>query len=172
MRVKEILLFVMIVSLFISCGYKPSAKYARNVLGKSVSTTVVISKEDPENSVLVKDAVDTALIDTFHASLTTRKKSQTHLNITISNPTYTPIQYDANGFVIAYRMKINLNITLYHDGKAQKYSASGYYDFAVTPNAIITDQQRFDAIRYAASKAIEAFIAKLSSTGAKDSYAN
>ncbi|SFV50636.1 Probable lipoprotein Cj1090c [hydrothermal vent metagenome] len=158
---------VFLVLLFASCGYKPSARYARDMIGDKVSTSVSISKEDPENSVLVKDAVDTALIDLFHTSLSDRAYSDTHLDISLSKPSYTPIQYDENGFVIAYRMRVTLYIKCYHDGEIKNYSAQGYYDFAVEPNAVVTDQQRFEAIRNAAQKAIVAFVAQISSEGAR-----
>jgi len=159
--------FLFLLLLFASCGYKPSAKYARAVLGEKVSTSVVISQEDPENSVLVKDAIDAAIIDVFHASLTDRAHSNSHLVIALSKPSYTPIQYDENGFVVAYRMSVVLRIKRYHNGKVKNYTARGYYDFAVEPNAVVTDQQRFEAIRFAAQKAIVAFVAQISSQGAK-----
>ena len=161
-------LLLAIVLLFASCGYKPSAKYAREVLGESVSTSVVISQEDPQNTVLVKDAIDAAIIDVFHSSLRDRAHSDSHLLITLSNPSYTPIQYDNNGFVIAYRMTVILGIKRYHKGKVKSYTAKGYYDFAVEPNAVVTDQQRFEAIRNAAQKAIVAFVAQISSEGARE----
>lgn len=160
-------LLLGLVLFFASCGYKPSAQYARDVLGEKVSTSVVISQEDPENSVLVKDAVDAALINTFHAALTDRAHSDTHLIISLSNPSYTPIQYDTNGFVVAYRMQVVLGIKRYHNGQEKRYTAKGYYDFAVEPNAVVTDQQRFEAIRNAAQKAIVAFVAQISSEGAR-----
>ena len=159
--------FLVLVLLFVSCGYRPSAKYAREVLGDRVSTSVIISQEDPENSVLVKDAIDSALIDVFHASLTDKAQSDTHLVISLSRPSYVPIQYDLNGFVIAYRMSVVLGIKRYYNGKVKSYSARGYYDFAVEPNAVVTDQQRFEAIHNAAQKAIVAFVAKISSEGAR-----
>jgi len=160
-------LLVFLVLFFASCGYKPSAKYARDILGEKVSTFVIISKEDPENSVLIKDAIDTAIIDVFHASLTDKAHSTSHLIISVSTPSYSPIQYDQNGFVIAYRMTITLNINRYTHGKSTPYTAKGYYDFAVTPNAVITDQQRFDAIRYSANKAFVAFVAQISAEGSR-----
>ena len=166
---RSVLLFVCCASFFLQgCGYRPSAKYARNVLGDTVSTTMIISQEDPENSVLVKDAVDVAMIDTFHTSLRDKAHSDTHLVISISKPTYIPIQYDQNGFVIAYRMTIVLRIKRYTKGNVKSYTSTGFYDFGVAPNAVITDQQRFDAIRYAAQKAIVSFIAQVSSEGARN----
>lgn len=156
------------VLFFASCGYKPSAKYARTVLGEKVSTDVVISKEDPENSVLTKDAIDEALIEIFHMSLSDKAHSDSHLLIELTKPSYTPIEYDANGFVVAYRMRVTLHITRFHNGEKKKYMQKGYYDFAVVPNAIITDQQRFEAIRNAAKKAIVSFVAHISSEGARE----
>jgi len=168
MKTLQTLLLSLLLIAFVGCGYRPSAKYARETLGEKVSTFIVISKEDPENSVLVKDAVDAALIDTFHTQLTTRDKSDSHLVISISNPTYSPIQYDQNGFVTAYRMNITLYITQYKNGKSRKYSSNGSYDFAIEPNAVISDQQRFNAIRYAAKKAIVSFVAQVSSTSLRE----
>ena len=162
-------LLVLVVLLFASCGYKPSAKFARQALGEKVSTNVIISKEDPENAVLVKDAIDAALIDIFHTSLTDRAHSDSHLEISLSNPRYSPIQYDNNGFVVAYRMRVTLYIKRYRNGEVKNYRASGYYDFAVEPNAIVTDQQRFEAIRNAAEKAISVFVAQISSEKVKES---
>jgi len=163
---------VVIAVLFIGCGYKPSAQYARDVTGDKISTSIKISAADPQNSVLIKDAIDVAVIDTFHASLTDRLHSQTHLDISVSNPHYSPIQYDSNGFIIAYRMMVTLYITAYKDGKSKNYKTSGFYDFSIQPNAIITDQQRFEAIRYAAKKAIGGFLTQVSADGSRGEYAN
>jgi len=160
------LLFVLIF-LITACGYKPSSKFARNVLGDKISTSVVISAKDPENSVIVKDAVDSAIIKLFHSSLTDRQHSKSHLNLKISNPVYSPIQYNTDGYVIAYRMSIYITVTHYRDGKNSIYNANGTYDFSVQPNAVVTDQERFDAIRYSAQKAIESFIAQVGAFGAR-----
>lgn len=66
---KLISLFLVML-LFTACGYTPSAKFSRAVVGESISTSVVISAIDPENTVVIKDAVDAAIIEVFHASLT------------------------------------------------------------------------------------------------------
>ncbi|QSZ43052.1 hypothetical protein GJV85_03035 [Sulfurimonas aquatica] len=150
-----------------SCGYKPSAKYAREIIGTKISTSVVISSQDPENTVLIKDAVDSAIIGIFHASLSSRDRSDTHLNFSISKPTYTPLQYNDNGFVISYRATIMLKIQRQTKDMIKNYSELGTYDFAVVPNAVLTDQERFDAIRYSATKAISAFIARVSAEGSQ-----
>ncbi len=163
----KIVLSLLIVLGFASCGYKPSAKFSRDVMGEKISTSIIISAQDPENTVIIKDAVDEAIIEVFHASLHDRATSDTHLVLSIANPSYTPIVYDKDGFVIAYRMKIELSIVSYHSGAIKRYRASGTHDFAVTPNAVVTDQERFEAIQFSAAKAIRSFVAQVSAEGAR-----
>ncbi len=162
------LLPFIIAMLFVSCGYKPSSKFAREVLGERVSTSIVISMQDPENTVIIKDAVDEAIIEVFHASLTDKQHSDSHLILSISNPIYTPVVYDSDGFVIGYRMSLVLNIVRYKNGESKRYVTHGTYDFEIAPNAVVTDQERFDAIRFSATKAIKSFVSQLSAEGARD----
>jgi hypothetical protein len=164
--VKYLLLVVFLFELS-GCGYKPSAKYARDIVGRKISTSVVISREDPENSVLVKDSVDKAIIEVFHSSLVDRRYADTYLSFKITNPTYSPVEYDNNGFVISYRATIKLLITRETKSTKKRYSTSGTYDFSVVPNAVLSDQERFNAIKYSAIKAISAFVAKVSAEGTR-----
>jgi hypothetical protein len=163
----KILLVTLVLLELSGCGYKPSSKYSRKVVGEKISTNVVISAQDPENTVLIKDAVDRAIIETFRASLVNKKEATTHLSFKISEPHYTPIQYNADGFVITYRATITLHITRVTDDTRKNYNAVGTYDFGIAPNAVITDQERFDAIKYSAQKAIASFIAQISAEGSR-----
>ncbi|MDQ7043309.1 MAG: hypothetical protein Q9M34_07225 [Sulfurimonas sp.] len=160
------LLGLILVNL-VSCGYKPSSKYAREILGNRVSTEVVISQTDPENSVLIKDALDQAIIEIFHASLVEKRYALTHLKITMKTHLYAPLQYDNNGFIISYRATITLVITRESKNLKKNYTAVGTYDFAVVANSVLTDQERFDAIKYGSLKAIRAFVAQVSAEGAQ-----
>lgn len=164
----KIFLLTAILVLFSACGYKPSAKYAREVVGQNISTSVYISAKDPQNSVIVKDGVDNAVISVFHSNLTTKDKSNTHLNIKVSNPSYSPIQYNEDGYVIAYRAKISLKVDVVKkDGKSKNYTTKGTYDFSIVANSVLSDQQRLDAIRYSSIKALKALVAKISAEGSK-----
>lgn len=163
--VRVVLIFV--ITFLSACGYKPSAKYARSVVGEKVSTSIIISSEDPENTVVIKDAVDAAVIETFHASLVSRNYSDTHLEFSISSPSYSAIQYDTNGYIVAYRATIVLRILRTTKELKKRYSAKGTYDFTISPNAVITDQERYDAIKNSASKAISSFVAQVSAEGSR-----
>lgn len=159
-------LFALII--FISgCGYKPSAHYARKVIGKKISTHVNISAQDPQNTVLIKDAVDSAIVEIFHASLTDDIHANTKLTFSLTPPRYSAIQYNTDGYVIAYRATIILKILRESKNVKKTYSAKGTYDFSVVPNAVITDQERFDAIKFSSIKAISSFIAQVSAEGSK-----
>jgi hypothetical protein len=161
-----LILFILLFSL-IGCGYTPNAKFSRDVLGEKISTSVIISAQDPQNTVVIKDAVDKAVIEVFHASLVTQDRSDSHLVIKMATPTYTPIVYDENGFITGYRMSITLNITKHSKASSKSYNTRGFHDFSVAPNAIVTDQDRFKAIGYAAQRAIKAFVAQVSAEGAR-----
>ena len=115
------LVLTLHVTFLSGCGYLPSSKFARSVLGDKVSTQVVISAVDPQNTVSIKDAVDMAVINSFHSSLSDRAHSTTHLIITLVSVVYTPVQYDTNGYVTGYRTVVHLNISSEHDGIIKKY---------------------------------------------------
>ncbi len=157
---------VLVILLCSACGYKPSAKYSRQILGDKISTSVVISGIDPENTVLIKDAVDVAVLEVFHASLVSKEISTTHLRLKLGNLIYTPIEYDAQGFVVSYRTSVELLINRKNENQQQDYKVYGTYDFKITANAVITDKQRFEATQFSSQKAIKAFVAKVSAEGA------
>ena len=159
---------VLVLAVFISgCGYAPASYYAKNVIGESVSTEVVISMEDPQNTVIIKDAVDTAVITKFRTSLVSKSISKTHLKVAIESVTFTPLRYDTNGYVIAYRATVAMHFERSEgDKKPTQYSSHGMYDFVIEPNAILSDQVRFEAIRQGAQKGIDSFIAQVAAEGA------
>lgn len=160
-------LLTLCLLFFVSCGYKPSSKFARSVTGEKISTEIIISAQDPENTVVIKDALDSAIIEVFQASLVPKNYSDTHLVFSISPPSYTPVQFDTNGFIVAYRATITLSVERRSKESQKHYSARGTYDFAVDPNTVVTDQQRFQAIKESAAKAITSFVAQVSSEGSR-----
>ena len=163
-------LFIIHFSLFIfltGCGYKPSSHYAKQVMGETVSTEVLISMEDPENTVIIKDAIDSAVIMRFKSSLRDRGSAQTHLRISLKSVLFSPLQYDQNGYVIAYRTTINLGIIRKTNGTSKTYAVKGTHDFAIEAQAIISDQARFEAIQSGAGKAVDSFIALIAAEGTR-----
>ena len=164
----KVVSLVLIMLLFSACGYTPSAKFSRDVVGEKVSTSIIVSSVDPENTVIIKDAMDAAIIEVFHASLTSKSLAKTHLVVNLSDPVYAPVQYDAQGFVVGYRAYTTIFVTRSTGESNKKYTAKGTYDFDVTPNSVITDKQRFNAIKFSSVKAIRAFVSQVSAEGARE----
>lgn len=161
--------FIIAMLMFTGCGYTSAAHYTKSVVGNSVSTEVLISMEDPQNTVIIKDAVDTAIITKFRTSLTSKSASQTHLKIQIGSVTFSPLRYDTNGYVTTYRTTVSMRIDRTTNEKSHGYATSGMYDFDIEPNAIISDQARFNAISVSAQKAIDAFVAAVAAEGSNPS---
>jgi len=165
-------LISLIVLMMAGCGYSPASHYAQKVVGESVSTEVVISMEDPQNTVIIKDAVDTAVITKFRTSLVSRELSKTHLKFAITSVGMTPLRYDINGYVITYRTTVAMGIERISIEDRARYNVSGVYDFDIEPNAIVSDQARFEAIRQGAQKGIDIFVAQVAAQGVKPMVEN
>jgi hypothetical protein len=158
--------WILSALIFLSgCGYQPSSHYAKKVVGDSVSTEVLISAEDPQNTVIIKDAVDMAVITKFRTSLVPKNQSKTHLQVSIGSVSFSPLRYDTDGYVITYRTTVSMSIRRISENKSTAYATHGTYDFEIEPNAIISDQARFEAIRQGAQKALDSFVAQVAAQG-------
>ncbi len=162
--VRVLNLFIALVFLS-GCGYIPASKQARKVVGKNIFVEVTVSLQDPENAVLIKDAARKAVVTRFHSSLVPQSQAETTLWVDLSSIAFSPLQYDTNGYVIVYRANISIKVTRRNKGETRMYTSRGSYDFAIEPNAIITDIQRFQAIRQASLKALDSFVAQVGAEG-------
>ena len=159
--------YALLFALLSGCGYRPSSYETKKVLGETVSTEVVISMTDPENTVVLKDALDEAVIRRFQTNLRHHNNAQTHLKIDLKGVGFSALQFDANGYITSYRTTVNLSVIRETKGLSKRYSAVGNYDFSISPNAIITDQQRFEAIEKSATKALDSFVAQVAAEGTR-----
>lgn len=164
-----LLLFIFV---FNGCGYKPTYLYTKKVLGDNIYVDVDISLKDPQNSVLITDAINDVVISKFRSNLVTDPKiASSKLYISLKNVKFKPIQYDENGYVIAYKTYVTLK-TKYTDkkGNNKTITTSGNYDFSIEANSVISDNKRFEAIKFAALKAIDELISKISIKGSSNDY--
>jgi hypothetical protein len=157
----------LFLTLISGCGYQPSSKEAKKIMGETVSTEIIISMTDPENTVVLKDALDEAVIRRFQTNLRYRKDAATHLQIELKSVDFSALQYDSNGYIVSYRTTINLGVTRITGALSKYYRAVGNFDFTINPNAIITDQQRFEAIEKSATKALDSFVAQVAAEGTR-----
>lgn len=161
---------LILIAIFISaCGYKPSSQYTREVLGEKIHVEVAISRQDPKNSVLIKDAVNESVITRLGGKLSSKDEADTNLYVSIGSISFTPILYNDNGYVISYKATVTLSIRyIKNDGQSENFSTSGEYDFVITEDddgttsSVISDSNRYEAIKYASLDALNEFISKIS----------
>lgn len=163
-----------IVVFFSACGYKPTAHYAQELLGKQIYVEVSISRKDPKNSVLIKDAVNEAVITRLGGKLSLRESAKSELHVKIGSTSFTPTIYNDKGYVIAYKTKVTINIIYkIKDGESGSFSTTGEYDFPIAEDesgktsSIISDSNRFQGIKLASLNAINEFISKIAIKGMK-----
>lgn len=163
-----------LIAVFISgCGYKPSSYYAKQALGDKLYAEVTISRQDPRNSVLIKDAVNEAIVGRFGGKLVAKEQADSVLHVKIQSLSFSPTVYDTYGYVIAYKATVVLAMQYeYATKKVEKLTATGEYDFSIEANSVISDTNRFEAIRYAASDALDEFVSKIAIKGLRNGNNN
>lgn len=165
----------LIILFFITaCGYKPTAQYSREVLGERIHVDVSISRKDPKNSVLIKDAVNESVITRLGGKLSSKETADSELFVKIGSTSFSPILYNKSGYVTSYKAKVSLSVKyITKDGKNESFSTSGEYDFPIaenadgTTNSVISDSKRFEAIKLASLDALNEFVSKIAIKGMK-----
>jgi len=135
---KQLFLGILMLAFLSGCGYKPVSYYAKHALGQKIYAEVTISRQDPTNSVLIKDAVNEAIVSRFGAKLVSKEEAESILHIKIGSIAFSPTVYDKYGYVVAY----------------------------------VSDNNRFDAIRYAANDALDEFVSKIAIKGLRNGNNN
>ena len=164
----RVAVLVYLSLFFLSCGYKPTAIYSKDILGDRIFADVKISLKDPENSIIIKDALNEAIVTKFHSQISPKEQATSKLFVELESVDFRPIEYDKNGYVVTYKSVVTLK-TRYIDKDAHEtlLISSGDYDFNIESLSVISDTLRFNAIKEASLKAIDALISKISIRGIK-----
>ncbi|MFA7083341.1 MAG: LPS assembly lipoprotein LptE [Arcobacteraceae bacterium] len=161
MMYKKVLILAFLL-LFAGCGYKPTSHYAKEKIKGNVFVDMFISIEDPKNSVIIKDAMSEILVSRFGAKLVHDKKlADTTLFLRLNRVSMQVLQYDAQGYEKLYRATVNIHVKYASVEEKGSVTVTGSYDFAVDGQYEISEAKRFEAIKNAASKALEEVISKL-----------
>ena len=170
---KQLFFGILMLAFLSGCGYKPASYYAKHALGQKIYAEVTISRQDPTNSVLIKDAVNEAIVSRFGAKLVSKEEAESILHIKIGSIGFSPTVYDKYGYVVAYKATVILAIDYEDENKkVQKLTATGEYDFSIASNSVVSDNNRFDAIRYAATDALDEFVSKIAIKGLRNGNNN
>jgi len=159
-------LLIILTILLSGCGYRPSSHFTPKTIGQKVYTEVDISLSDPENAVLLKDALYKALYSRLKSKVTTKREADSMIKVTYQSLRFIPLQYDKNGYVVYYQAHISLRFQFIKGDKKEERVIIGRYEFPIRPSAIISTSLRFQAIEKGSLRALDEFISYLESKGA------
>jgi hypothetical protein len=151
--------------LLTACGYRPASNYSKKMIGQRVYTQVEVSLSDPENAVLIKDALNRALYRRLKSHASSKKEADSSIKVIYKSIKFIPLQYDRNGYVVHYQAHITLGFTFEKGDERESRLIVGRYEFPIRPSAIISNDLRFKAIEQGSIKALDEFISYLSVKG-------
>lgn len=155
-----------IVFFLTACGYVPSSKIADNIFDEKVYVNVELNAKDPKNSIFVVDTLKEVIISKLGRKLALKHEADDLINVKMDNLDFIPLIYDKNGFVISYEARLNLEFNVvFKDGTSRNFRTSGSYNFNISPNSIISDTARYNAIREASNEAFDEFLSIISVRG-------
>lgn len=149
-----------------ACGYLPTSKVASNVFGEKIYINAIISQQDSRNSIYIVDTIREIIINKLGKSPALKEEADDILYVAMESLNFIPIIYDENGYVIAYKARIVLLFeATFKDGRKEKIKTSGDYDFGISPNTVISDTARLEAIRVASGEAFDEFVSMVAIRG-------
>lgn len=159
--------FVLFFVFFITaCGYVPTSKIADTIFDEKIYVNVELNLQDPKNSIFVADTLREMISSKLGKKLALKHEASDVINVRMSNLEFLPLIYDKNGYVIKYKARLNLDFNVvFKNGTSENLSTKGSYNFDITPNSIITDNIRTQAIKNASSEAFDEFISIIAIKG-------
>jgi len=162
---KKTVILLMMGVVLTACGYKPSSQYTKKIIGERVYTHVEVSLSDPENAVLIKDALNKALYTRLKSRATRKQYADSSIYLAYKNIRFIPLQYDRQGYVVYYQADITLDFRFEKGKIKEERQILGHYEFPIRPSAIISNDLRLKAIEQGSIKALDQFITYLSAKG-------
>ena len=170
------------IAIFIcGCSYKPVSKITHDLVGDKIYVDVIISKEEPKNSVWIKDAVKEGMVARLNKNLSSKESADTSIIISVKDLNYEAIIYDEFGYITSYKAHLSLNYkTKFKDGSVVDIPATGEYDFSVArrqkdlrfADSVLSDTQKYEAIKEASKEAFDEYIASLAVKGYRNGSSN
>lgn len=158
------------------CGYRPIASISKEVFSDSVYVNVKIDKKEPKNSVWITDAVKEGMVSRLGLALSSDESAPTKIDVFINSLNYSALSYDEFGYITAYKVTLSLSFkTVLKDGTIIEKNTSGEHDFSVSrklkdtrfADSVISDTERFEAIKEASKEAFDEYISYLAIIGLK-----
>lgn len=164
-------IFASLISIFfIACGYRPTTHYVKKELGfnSKYYVNMDIDVNSAKNSVIIKDAINDAIISRFGGKLVSSpSEADTVMDVSLSSVSTSAIQYDTDssspfyGYANLYRTSVSISVSYSNKNSKGSFSVSDSYEFAVEGSAVVSQTKEFQAIKNAASKAFDRVISSI-----------
>lgn len=163
MRLSRLLILISLIFIISGCGYKPATYYTKKELKGKVFVNLKINLEDPRNVVLIKDAMNEILVHRLGSKIVDDpSQADTIMNLDLQRVNMGVVQEDTQGYSKVYKATVTVHVDYKNDTRSGSFSVTGENDFPIdTVDGAITDSNRFQGIKEAASKALEEVISKL-----------
>jgi outer membrane lipopolysaccharide assembly protein LptE/RlpB len=161
-------LFTLIMSALVisGCGYKPAARYGRDLLPDPVYVDVRLSGVEPQNGVYLKDEILRLLMSRFHERIAPDETTAVSRIIVPSYTiSYSPLTYDTNGYVTRYRVTTEITFRLITPKETLNKKITSTEDVSIQPGSLTSSAAREYAIRVAIRKAMDQFLAYIARKG-------
>ncbi len=162
MRLSQLLFSCFLLFLLTACGYKPSSHYAKEQLSGKIFVDLTVDLKDPRNAVLIKDAMNEIIVHRLDSKIVyDRRLADTIMNVKLGSVSMSVLQDDEKGYNKLYKAVVNVYVKYANAKGSQSFNVTGDYDFSIDDGTTITDTKRFEAIKNAASEALEEVISKI-----------
>lgn len=169
-------LYLLLALLFSACAYRPVSVVTKDILGENIYVNVEISKTDPQNTVAIKDGIRQAVVTKLNRNLSDEKDATTKINAKILSLSFSELSSDSFGYGTSYKatLVVSYDIT-YSNGEIQTINSSGDYDFKISQkikntdftDSVISDTERFNAIKNASEQSFDELISNIAIKGVK-----
>jgi hypothetical protein len=168
--VKRVSLGLVGVLILGGCaGYMPVARYARVTLPDPVYVGINLSGEEPRNGIYIKDEISKMVTGRFHNHLVKNKElSGSQIYVTRYKISYSPINYDKDGFVTRYKVDTNMDLKLYTSKGILDKKVSASEDVTIQSSSLLNSAAKERAIRASIQKALDKFVDLIAKEGIKE----
>ncbi len=160
----RIVLILVSILLLVGCGYKPSAKYIKNIIDGSVYVIVQVDPKEPENAAYIKDALHQMILTRFKGSLASREEASNLIIASYEGTSFNPVSYE-NGYITRYRAEIKMEFELKTPNGSFKRSIRSEVEENISASSRLSSALRIEAIKRGMAKALDQFLAYASTQG-------
>jgi hypothetical protein len=151
----------------IGCGYRPSSHAVKKIFDDKIYVNVIVDRAEPENAPYIKDELSRLVISRILGQIATHPQEKNSITVSYSGTTFTPLGYDAYGYVVRYQTVVKANF-IFVDKNGKKWSKmiTSISDESISDNAVHASALRMESIKTGLAKTVDEFMAYLSAKGA------